>query len=110
MSPSFEKHVFISYSHLDNECDTGKEGWVSHLEKTLGAYLTTRLGEKARIWRDPTLRGNEDFADEIVGQFSKAALLVSVISPGYIKSKWCKRELTEFCAAAEKTTGLKIGN
>jgi hypothetical protein len=107
----FEKHVFISYSHLDNDTDTpGKDGWVSHLEKTLYGQLSTRLGEKARIWRDPTLRGNEDFPEEIVGQFSNAALLVSVISPGYLNSKWCKRELTGFCDAAEHTTGLKIGN
>lgn len=111
MPPGFEKHVFISYSHLDNESDIpGRDGWVSLLEKTLYGQLTTRLGEKARIWRDPVLRGNEDFSEEIVGRFSTAALLVSVISPGYLNSVWCKRELTEFCAVAEKSIGLKVGN
>ncbi len=38
------------------------------------------------------------------------AVLVSVLSPRYIKSEWTCRELEEFCHAATETGGLDIAN
>ena len=91
---SFDQDAFISYAHLDNEPLTpGQKGWVSQFHATLQAMLSQRLGEKARIWRDDKLDGNDVFADEIVDQFAKTALLVSILSPRYVRSEWCTREL-----------------
>lgn len=111
MAAGFEKHLFISYAHIDNEpVEHGQDGWVSRLHASLDAMLSMRLGYKARIWRDPKLTGDDVFAEEIVAQFSKAAVLISVISPRYVTSDWCKRELRGFCTDAEKTIGLLVGN
>jgi TIR domain len=108
---SFEQDAFISYAHIDNEPLTpGQKGWVSQFHKTLEAMLSQRLGEKARIWRDEKLDGNDIFADEIVGQFAKTALLVSILSPRYVRSEWCTRELQEFCKAAAQSGGVTLGN
>ena len=41
-------------------------------------------------------------AAEIVAQFPKTAMLVSIISPRYIESEWCTREVSEFCKSAEQ--------
>ena len=41
------------------------------------------------IWRANKLQGNDMFADEILEQFDKTAVLVSVLSPRYMKSEWC---------------------
>src|SRR5262249_52371579 len=38
------------------------------------------------------------------------AILVSIISPRYLKSDWCLRELTEFIKAAETTGGVRAGH
>ena len=35
-------------------------------------------------------------------------ILVSVLSPRYVNSEWCARELDEFCTNAEQTDGLKV--
>src|SRR6266566_4896090 len=111
MPAEFEKHLFISYAHIDNEpFSPGQDGWVSRLHASLDAMLSMRLGYKARIWRDLKLKGDDVFADEITGQFSNAAVLISVISPRYLKSDWCKKELREFRAAAEKSIGLQVDN
>ena len=111
MAAEFEKHVFISYAHLDNIPITqGQDGWVSRLHTSLYSMLSRRLGCEARIWRDSKLKGDDVFSDEIVGQFSRSAVLLSIISPRYVKSDWCKRELNEFCEAAAKTTGVVVGN
>lgn len=103
----FEQDAFISYAHIDNEPITsGQKGWVSQFHATLQTMLSQRLGERARIWRDDKLAGNDIFADEIVEQFNKTALLVSIISPRYLRSEWCTRELREFCEAIERSGGF----
>ena len=45
-----------------------------------------------------------------MSQFPKTALLVSILSPRYLKSEWCLKEIEEFCKAAEIHGGLVIGN
>jgi hypothetical protein len=109
--PSFEKHLFISYAHIDNQPLTpDQEGWVSRFHESLAAILSMRLGRPAEIWRDRKLAGNDVFADEIVAQFPKTALLISVLTPRYVESDWCTREVREFCAVAERSGGVVIEN
>src|SRR5271165_1487856 len=104
----YDKHIFISYAHLDNQPLTPEqEGWVSRFHESLQTILTMRLGQKAKIWRDKKLSGNDSFADEIVSQFPKTEILVSVLSKCYVKSEWCKRELQEFCRLCGD---LRVGN
>ncbi len=107
----FEKHLFISYAHLDNlPLTEQQQGWVTKLHTSLSAMLSMRLGRKAEIWRDVKLAGNDVFADEIVDQFPKTALLVSVVTPRYVESEWCSREAWEFVKKAEANGGLLVDN
>ncbi|MGH8589870.1 MAG: toll/interleukin-1 receptor domain-containing protein [Gammaproteobacteria bacterium] len=107
----FEKHLFISYAHLDDvKADDDPKGWVGQFHSSLASFLSTALGQKPVIWRDVRLEGHDDFSAEIVDQFSKTAVMVSVLSERYLESEWCLREVTEFCKAAEATGGLIIDN
>jgi hypothetical protein len=107
----FEKHLFISYAHLDNEPLTDQQqGWITRFHAALSTLLSMRMGRKAEIWRDSKLRGNDIFADEIVQQFPKTALLVSVLTPRYVESDWCTREVREFIKTAEASGGLVVDN
>lgn len=111
MFEKFENEIFISYAHLDNEpLRKGDDGWISNLHRALEVRVAQLRGEKPKIWRDPKLQGNDVFADELVARLAKAALLVSVLTPRYIKSDWCTRELHEFWAAAQQTGGPIIGD
>jgi hypothetical protein len=104
----YDKHVFISYAHLDNQPLTPEqEGWVSRFHDSLQIILTMRMGRKAQIWRDKKLCGNDSFADEILAQFPKTEILVSVLSNCYVESKWCRREIQEFCRRCGE---IRIGN
>lgn len=104
----YDKHIFISYAHLDNQPLTSEqEGWVSRFHESLQTILTMRMGHKAQIWRDKKLRGNDVFADEIVAQLPKTEILVSVLSKCYVESKWCQREVEEFCSNCGE---IRIGN
>ncbi|MGK7907821.1 MAG: TIR domain-containing protein [Synechococcus sp.] len=108
---AFEQDVFISYAHIDNQpLLEDSKGWVTRFHHILETRLAQLLGAKAKIWRDDKLQGNDEFGPEIVDQLPKVALLVSVLTPRYVKSKWCLRELHNFYEAAALSGGLKRGN
>ncbi len=107
----FDRDLFISYAHIDNaSLAEDQDGWVSTFHRGLEIRLAQLRGEKPRIWRDQKLQGNDDFSDTILEQFPNLALLVSILSPRYVKSKWCLRELEHFSNAAEARGGLKVGD
>ena len=106
---NFDKHLFVSYAHVDDLPTPGDDqGWVTRFHKYLETYLSQSIGEQARVWRDDRLRGNDIFANEIVKQFPNTAILLSILSPRYIESEWCLKEVTEFCKTAELHGGLTI--
>jgi hypothetical protein len=106
----YRNHVFISYAHDNNKpVEEGGRGWVEQFQATLDAFLGRRYG-KAKIWRDERLRGNDDFSSEIFAQFPDTALMVAVISPSYLQSKWCRDEASKFCEIAQLPPGLVIDN
>ena len=108
---NFEKHAFISYAHIDNKpISEDDEGWISDFHASLDSLVSMKLGENVRIWRDNKLNGSDIFNDEIVQQFPKTALLISVITPRYINSEWCANEIKEFYNSATKNIGVRIGN
>ena len=105
----FVKHLFISYAHTDNEPDLpGEKGWVELFHMVLQSMLNKRLKGRAEIWRDTQLQGNDRFKQEIYKQFPQTAIMLSLISPSYLDSKWCRDEVNEFVKAAEKTGGITI--
>lgn len=107
----FKQNLFISYAHIDDQPLTpGDRGWIARFHATLDALLSMRLGRKAKIWRDEKLQGNDVFSDEIVGQFSQSAVLVSILTSRYLSSEWCTREAREFCEHAQQMGGLVVGN
>jgi hypothetical protein len=70
----FEKHLFISYSHIDNQSQSPEKGWVTRFHSSLAAFVSMRLGEKAEIWRDDKLGGSDIFAKEILESISPNGL------------------------------------
>ena len=106
----YEGDAFISYAHLDNRVlSEGQTGWVASLQRALETRVAQLAGREAHVWWDPELRGNEVFSDVLIDRLRKVAALVPIVSPGYVNSKWGRRELTEFCRAAEAHGGIKRG-
>lgn len=106
---TFEGDAFISYAHLDNiGLGERHKGWVANLHRALEIRVAQLLGKESRIWWDPKLRGNDVFSETLVAQIQRVSALVSVVSPRYIRSEWTRRELVEFCRAAEQHGGLHI--
>jgi len=104
--------VFISYAHLDNRpLSEGQKGWIEDFHRVLDVRLAQWLGEGGtKIWRDPKLSGNDVFDETILRELLQAKVLVSVVSPRYVKSDWCKRELKTFCETAQQNGDLFVKN
>ncbi|HUF23820.1 MAG TPA: hypothetical protein VMN81_06815 [Vicinamibacterales bacterium] len=111
MRQDFEGDAFISYAHLDNfELIEGHKGWVANLHRALEVRVGQLLGKSPHIWRDPKLQGNDLFGETLIEKLHRVAVLVTVVSPRYVKSEWTIRELKEFYAAAEEQGGIRVGD
>jgi hypothetical protein len=107
----FDGDAFISYAHLDNqELVEGRKGWVANLHRALEIRVGQLLGKTPHIWRDPKLQGNDFFAETLVDRLKRVAVLVTVVSPRYIRSEWTRKELDEFWKAAEAQGGVRFAN
>jgi hypothetical protein len=107
----FEKDIFISYAHIDDESLVqSQKGWISEFHRALDIRLAQLLGRRPVIWRDPSLQGNHLFDQQIVDQFSTVAIMISIVSPRYVKSDWCLKEVNEFYDACSKNIGFSVDN
>jgi len=101
--------LFISYAHIDDlPISEDQKGWITEFQRILENRLAQLMGEKPKIWRDQKLSGSDIFDEHIVEQFKNTKLMVSILSPRYIKSEWCNKEITEFYKNAEESGGLAV--
>jgi len=97
--------VFVSYARVDNEHLPGaNKGWVTTLVDGLKIFLGQRLGHPNAysLWMDSGLRGNEPVTSVVVEQLENSAILLVILSPGYLVSSWCRDELSLFLNKVSK--------
>jgi len=102
--PGFTNDILISYAHVDN-----LDGWVEEFQNQLRNRLL-QIGADVAIWRDSKLRGTDIFSDEIFAQLQQSALLITIVSPSGIKSRWCEDERHAFERFASLNGGFRFGN
>ena len=97
----FTHDIFISYGHLDDLNPFGQDkGWVDLLHERLLVLVGQALGYQPEIWRDSReLRGNYELTGAISEGVTRSLLLVPVITPRYVQSDWCNREMEAFHGA-----------
>jgi len=101
----FANDIFISYAHLDDlPVIEGEKGWVSGFHGSLLAFVAQYLGKMPRVWRDAKLQGYGKFGPEIIEQLQDAAVLIAILSPRYVESDWCQREIQTFYEKADQVS------
>ena len=95
--PHKQNDVFISYASVDNDPDD----WVKTFKTNFQQRLDQKLGrtDASSIWIDDKLRGSKPFDEQLKEQVQQSAILLIVMSPGWLKSQWCRREFEIFCEA-----------
>lgn len=108
----FKEDIFISYAHVDNRpLIEGHKGWVtefhSGLKVKLGQFLE---GEPGLFHDESKLRGNDYVDDTISSRLTHVAIFISVLTPRFVNSNYCLKELREFCMGAEQNGGVRLGD
>jgi hypothetical protein len=89
--PGVLQDLFLSYAHGDDAT------WLRCFEQALLKGLRERLGEPAEIWRDTKeIRLGELWQDEIKTGISRTAAFLALVSPNYLSSDYCGKELSHF--------------
>lgn len=87
--------VFASYARVDDEPLPGTEqGWVTTLVQGLRTRLAQRLGrsDAFELRIDHELGRDVQTTTQITNILQDTAVLLVVLSPGYVASQWCARE------------------
>ena len=107
----YKNDVFVSYSHIDDKSLTaGQKGWIANFHQALEIRLEQLLGSDTKIWRDDKVKKKAKPTEKLDAQFPSAAIMISVVSPQYVKSPECVQEVKDFYAEAEQGTGLWISD
>ena len=104
--------LFVSYAHVDNEpIYPAERGWVSVLVDNLNRFLAKQLGRREILshWFDQhSLDGNSAIDGKIPSQAGDSALFLAILSPGYMASRFCRRELDAFAEAHGRGLGGRL--
>lgn len=97
-----EHDIFVSYAWVDNKpMFDQQKGWVSTLVDVIKTKLAQELGRNDffDLWKDERLSRNEKITPEIEKAVTHSAILLIILSPGYIESDWCRIEREHFLRA-----------
>src|SRR4030095_7827590 len=106
--PHYKHDIYVSYAHVDNEPLAGVDTrWVTNLITGLKPLLGQKFGraDAYSLWMDNTIRAYEAITPHLLEQVQDSAILLLILSPGYVASEWCCRELSTFVAKVGKEAG-----
>ena len=110
---AFEHDVFLSYDPIDDRALPEDQGWVSAFGERLQIALDQYVGgaQPVKIWRDLDSVDGGQLADRATKDaLGTSAILVVLISNGYLQSEQCRKQLNYFYhQAVDSRFGLTIG-
>ena len=101
--------VLLNYAAIDDyPLQDGKPGWVSQLHRNLEVRMEQLSGEKVRIGRLPEDAVSPSIEAELLEHVHQAKAMISVVSPPFVNSAMCQREVEQFWQGAQQTGGRYI--
>lgn len=107
---SYDHDIFVSYAHgpvpLGNfggerldPLSRWTQAFVDDLRCQVDYFLTIKDPDRrVDFWMDPELEGNQPLAANLQTKVERSALVLVVMSPFYLQSDWCGREVAWFAA------------
>ena len=98
--------VLLNYVAIDDQpLMEGKPGWVSELHRNLQVRVEQLSGEKAKIARVPEESITPAIEAEVLEHLPRLKAMISVVSPPFVRSRACRRDVEGFWNLAGKTGG-----
>jgi serine/threonine protein kinase len=101
--------VLLNYAAIDDfPLHDGRPGWVSQLHRNLEVRMEQLSGEKVHIARLPEDAISPMIEAELLQHVPQAKAMISVVSPPFINSEVCRREVEQFWHGGEQTGGRYV--
>ncbi len=101
--------MLLNYAAIDDfPLHDGRPGWVSQLHRNLEVRMEQLSGEKVKIARLPEDAISPVIEAELLQHVPQAKAMISVVSPPFVSSPLCRREVEQFWHGAEQTGGRYI--
>jgi len=101
-----DSDVLLNYAAIDDvPLQEGRPGWVSELHRNLQVRVEQLSGEKVKIARSPRMEAAPVIETEMLAYLPRIKAMVSVVSPPFVHSDICRREVENFWRIAEQTGG-----
>lgn len=101
--------MLLGYAAIDDyPLQDGKPGWVSQLHRNLEVRMEQLSGEKVHITRLSEESISPAVEAELLKHVPQAKAMISVVSPPFVNSEVCRREVEQFWQGAEQTGGRFI--
>ncbi len=101
-TPPDQTDIFISYAPIDDHpVSTDRGGWISQFHRDLKVRVEQLSGDSVAIWQRPLTGGSEDADRRVLELIPGAKALISVVSPPFVKSSHCRKEVEVFWESAE---------
>lgn len=101
--------VLLNYAAIDDyPLQDGRPGWVSQLHRNLEVRMEQLSGEKVHITRLPDHGISSEIEGELFQHIPQAKAMISVVSPPFMNSPLCQREVEQFWQGAERTGGRYV--
>ena len=103
---SYVASIFLSYVHDD---DTRARGRIVQFARDLVDTYAFLYGHEVQLFVDRTdLRWGENWASRLENEVEATSFLLAVVTPRYLTSEACRREVLGFAAAAKKAQEPKL--
>jgi hypothetical protein len=106
-----QSDVLLNYAAIDDQpLLEGRPGWVSQLHRNLQVRLEQLSGEKVAITPLPESAVSKAVEGEVLEQLPQAKAMISVVSPPFLKSDLCRKEVEWFWRGAEQSGGVWVND
>ena len=86
--------AFLSYVHSDDAHD---DGWVSRFRRKLSGEVRAQTRVPFEIFQDRAdIRWGQHWRERIDESLGATTFFVAILTPSFLESKECRRELREF--------------
>ena len=86
--------AFLSYAHFDDVYENGK---LKEFAKRLSGEVQLQWGEEFPIFIDSEdVKPGQLWGERIYESLDGVRFLIPIVTPGYLKSDWCRKEFLHF--------------